>query len=70
MLLSPAKKEEKKVANGLLLIFLNFFFFFINYVMLLYLKSFALALVDEFRNFAFTGLLVATGERKAEFWPL
>lgn len=38
--------------------------------MLLYLKSFALALVDEFRNFAFTGLLVATGERKAEFWPL
>lgn len=66
MLLSPAKKEEKKVANGLLLIFFKiFFFFFINYVMLLYLKSFALALVDEFRNFAFYRIIGSDWREKS-----
>lgn len=67
MLLSQTKKEEKKVANGLLLIFFDFFLFFIfiNYVMLLYLKSFALALVDEFRNFAFYRIIVSDWREKS-----
>lgn len=68
-ILKKKKKSGKRAFVDILWFFI-FIYIYKNYVKLLYLKSFALALVDEFRNFAFTGLLLATGERKAEFWPL